>query len=251
MTVYHTRYLCIVFEVSDKVGLQDIESTTLVCIWLVLLYGFIFSLKELVITTTSLITGTTVHERQSELEQPYFKSKTGIKNPFDKGVLVHILESFYAFVGYDPSSGFDIMDLNGLIEDEEIQKQSEAETVMTRFINPYATRKAANWQHLDILSLFEFECSMRDVLVKAFRKRLRGDDSDDEEEDEDREAVDSIDFSMDHKNHESSQGGCCDDHGCGSKKKPQSRGVGNPASVVVSDPTMPSSQTRNTEDESI
>jgi len=179
-TVYHFRFFSAILDLSDKTGLtQELEPAQVVGLWLIGIYGLVFSFKELFILSVSLLTGTTAAERYEDLKQPYFQSQTGKKtNPFNKGVCVHLLEAVYAAVGYDPAKAFDSLDSLAHLDDEEKSKSSEAETIIRGLLNPFAYRLPANWQQLDILLMLEFDFDLRESILQAFRQRLAGTDED-------------------------------------------------------------------------
>ena len=183
-TLYHFRFLAAILDLSDNTGLtQELEPAQAVGIWLIGVYGILFSFKEFFSLTVSLVTGTTAAERFEGLKDLYFKSHAGKKtNPFHKGVLVHFLEALYAAVGHDPAKDFDSADVLALVDDEEKSKPNDAENLIRGLLNPFAYRLPANWQHLDILLMLEFDFDLRDMILKEFRKKLAGKDADEEEE---------------------------------------------------------------------
>ncbi len=82
--IYHYKLAAIMAEVFESPALEKLEPHQVLMCYFLSIFGLIHSFKEFIISLTSLTTGTTVQERQRELSAPYFKTRLGVKNPFNK-----------------------------------------------------------------------------------------------------------------------------------------------------------------------
>lgn len=231
MFLIHYTWLSITTDILASDLTDKIEPWQFFVGGLYVMYGIMFSLKELVSNLISWITGTTNLERKSNLAPPYFKGAGGSYNPFFKSVWIHIQEVFIAFFSSPTSTKYTMCEpaLPAGLEEEDDEKQkskplSEVDVIMAKYLNPFATRLPCDWTQMDLLTLFEVECEMRDVMRGAMKKMLakmrgihKSADSD-EESDEDAFVMDikppASAFAQTNSNHSHGQGGCgsCKSH---------------------------------------
>lgn len=87
---------------------------------------------------------------------------------------MHIIEAFYATVGYNPAPECGELDTNQLFGDaEETKRDSQIDMMVNKYVNPYATRLPANWQKVYLMTFLEIDCQIRFVMLKAIRKALK------------------------------------------------------------------------------
>lgn len=84
MLVLMYKILAVSVDTIDSKGMEALPPFNTFRLFGVAIYGFIHSLKEFVSCLVSVLSGTTVYERQNDLELAYFKDMNGPNNHFDK-----------------------------------------------------------------------------------------------------------------------------------------------------------------------